>query len=53
MTLLADCRGGLLEERIAQQNAILAALNTEIAEIGLQIDANNQIIDEQLSLIHI
>lgn len=45
--LLLDCRNGDLEVRIAEQKRILAALDAEIQQIGLRIDENARIIDEQ------
>jgi len=45
--LLLDCRGGILDKRLAEQKAILAALNTEIAEIDLRLDEQARVIDEQ------
>lgn len=45
ITLLADCMGGKMQERIAEQERILAALDQEIREIGLSIDEKLQILD--------
>jgi hypothetical protein len=45
VSLLADCRGGKLEARIAEQQRIIAALRSEIAAINLEVNENGQIID--------
>lgn len=47
MTLLAQCENGEMALIVAAQKQVLAELNAEIEEIGLKIDSNNQIIDDQ------
>jgi hypothetical protein len=51
MTMLAECRGGQLQERIAEQQQIIAVLNERIAHLRMRIDANNRIIDENDQVI--
>ena len=47
LTLLVQCENGEMVQIVEAQNQILAALNTEIAEIGLRINDQAQIIDDQ------
>lgn len=45
--LLIDCQNGELEARIAEQERILASLDEEIRQLGLQLDDQARILDEQ------
>lgn len=45
MTALAECRGGLLEARIAEQELIIVALGEQIQQLNLRIDDQARIID--------
>lgn len=49
--LLDQCESGLLQDRIAEQERIIAVLNERIAHLRLRIDANNQLIDENNQVI--
>ena len=45
--LLLQCENGKLDERIAEQEKILAALRKRLAELDIILDEQNQILDEQ------
>ncbi len=49
--LLLDCQNGELEARIAEQQQILASLDTAIHQINLRIDENARILDENDQVI--
>lgn len=51
ITMLNQCESGLLQERIAEQERIIATLNERIAHLRMRIDANNRIIDENDQVI--
>lgn len=44
-TLLNECRSGQLQERIAEQELILAALDEQIRQYDLRLDEQGRIID--------
>lgn len=46
-SLLHQCNRGELQERIAEQERIIAALNEQIEALHLRIDENGRLIDEQ------
>lgn len=47
ITLLNQCESGILQERIAEQEAIIVDLNEQIAHLQIRVDENGRIIDEQ------
>jgi hypothetical protein len=49
--LLDQCESGLLQERIAEQQVILAALNERIQVLNLRIDEQSRILDENNQVI--
>lgn len=46
-SLLHQCNRGELQERIVEQERIIAALNDQIEALHLRIDENGRLIDEQ------
>ncbi len=45
VALLNQCESGILQERIAEQERIITALNSEIAHLQLHVDEQGRVID--------